>query len=95
MLKSDARVSRHGLEIVIVATKIDKLPRAAHKPALAALRAKLDMPVIGYSVPEHLGRVPLFRAVRRIAGVPGELIATPTSDEKEKSGSEAPETKLD
>ncbi len=94
MLKSEARVSRHGLEIVVVATKMDKLPRAAHKPALAELRAKLDMPVIGYSVPDHSGRVPLFRAVRRIAGVPGDTpvkVVTKVEDIQKESATSSSE----
>ncbi len=90
MLSSQARVSRKPLEIIIVATKMDKLPRSAHKPALADLKAQLKMPVISYSVPDQLGRVPLFRAVRRIAGVPGQLPSNTGSDTSKTTDAEEP-----
>ncbi|MCH2109895.1 MAG: ribosome biogenesis GTP-binding protein YihA/YsxC [Polyangiaceae bacterium] len=79
LLEGDSEVSRAPLETVIVATKLDKLSNSARKPALAALCAQVGRPVLGYAAPEHLGRRPLWRKIRRIAGV-SLLEAAPDQD---------------
>lgn len=69
LLQTPAEVSRPALEVRLVATKLDKLSRAAQKPALEKLRAAAGRPITGYSAPENTGRVSLWRNIRRIAGV--------------------------
>src|SRR5690606_7154549 len=49
MLSEPARVSRPTLEIVLVATKLDKLPMSKHKPALLAVQKAVGRPVLGFS----------------------------------------------
>lgn len=69
MLTDQARISRAPLELTVVATKMDKLPNAAHKPALLRLEQELKRPVLAFSSTSGLGRVALWRRLRRIAGV--------------------------
>lgn len=69
MLSDKPRVSRTPLEVVLVATKLDKLPLSKHKLALEELKQKAGRPVLGFSSETGLGRVPLWRKLRRIAGV--------------------------
>ncbi|HSC87690.1 MAG TPA: ribosome biogenesis GTP-binding protein YihA/YsxC [Polyangiaceae bacterium] len=80
MLESPANVSRKPLEIVLVATKLDKLSRNEHKPRLAQLTTQVGRPVLGFSAEQKLGRLPLWRKLRRLAGV-GEQAATDGSTE--------------
>lgn len=72
LLASEPHTSRRPLDIVVVATKLDKLPGSQQKLALERIKTQLDRPVYGYSSTEHLGRVPLWRRLRRIAGVAPE-----------------------
>lgn len=72
LLSSQPRTSRRPLDVVVVATKLDKLPGSQRKLALERIKTQLGRPVYGYSATEHLGRVPLWRHLRRIAGVAPE-----------------------
>ncbi len=72
MLEDEPRVSRAPLEIVLVATKLDKLPLSKHKLALSALTKQAGRPVLGFSSEKGIGRTALWRKLRRIAGV-GEM----------------------
>ncbi len=72
MLADQPRVSRKALEITVVATKLDKLPVNKHKPAIAALQREIQQKVIGFSAVDAIGRVELWRRLRRIAAV-GEM----------------------
>jgi len=69
MLSEPPRISRPPLEIVLVATKLDKIPLSKRKPGLAKLRGQVTRPVLGFSAEEKIGKVPLWRIVRRIASV--------------------------
>jgi len=53
---------------IVVATKLDLLPKAKRKPTLAALRKASGLPVIGFSsveTQESDGRDEIFRAIER------------------------------
>ncbi len=69
MLSDQPRVSRPPLEVVLVATKMDKLPLSKHKTELQALRKAAGLPVLGFSAEKGIGKTPLWRKLRRIAGV--------------------------
>ena len=69
MLEADAEVRRSALEVVIVATKLDKLPQSKHKTSIAQLSKEIGRPVLGFSSELGIGRTPLWRKLRRIAGV--------------------------
>jgi GTP-binding protein len=69
MLAEAPRVSRRPLEVVLVGTKLDKLPASAHKPALERLRKQAGRRVIGFSAKTKAGRDELWRALRRAAGL--------------------------
>jgi GTP-binding protein len=64
--------SRRPVEVLLVATKLDKLPSSQRKPALAKLRAASGRRVYGFSAESGEGREDLFRAIRRAAL--GELL---------------------
>jgi GTP-binding protein len=53
-----------GLPAVVVATKLDKLRRAAAGAALARLQASLGAPVVGFSARTGAGRDDLWRVLR-------------------------------
>jgi GTP-binding protein len=78
------RVSRPPLAAIVVATKLDKLGRAAQKPALARLSQSLKRPVIGFSAPLGVGKEELWLTLRRAAGIGGQ---TPPSSPPVRSGS--------
>ncbi len=77
MLRDAPRVSRPPLGIVLVATKLDKLPVSKHKTELAKMKDVAGLPVLGFSSEKAIGKVALWRKLRRIAGV----AAMPTSEE--------------
>lgn len=72
------RVSRRPVEVLLVATKLDKLPRAQRKVALDRVRASANRRVYGYSSETAEGRPELWAALRRAA-----LGAPPTSPTSE------------
>ncbi len=78
MLASPSRTSRPPLQVVLVATKLDKLPRAQHKPRLDELSRQVGTRVMGFSSTDGTGRLPLWRRLRRIAGVEPEPELEPT-----------------
>ncbi len=80
MLSSPARVSRKPLEITLVATKLDKLSRAQHKTRLATLAKEAGVPVLGFSAHDGTGRIPLWRRLRRVAGIAPESPAGETPE---------------
>lgn len=87
MLSDEPRISRPPLELTIVATKLDKLPLSQHKTALMRLEHDIGRPLIGFSAVKGIGRVPLWRRLRRIAGVG----AMPEADAALLSAPESPE----
>lgn len=82
MLEDEPRVSRAPLGIICVATKMDKLPLNQHKPTLLGLQQKLGRPLLGFSAVSGLGRVPLWRKIRELAGIGAfeDLTVVPTRE---------------
>ncbi len=52
-----------GLRAILVATKVDKLSASERNGRLAALRAELGQPVLGYSSAANLGRDELWKTL--------------------------------
>jgi len=69
LISDRPRVSRPPVAAIVVATKLDKLGRAAQKPALERLSRALKRPVIGFSAPHGVGKDELWRKLRKAAGV--------------------------
>ncbi|MFO0759502.1 MAG: ribosome biogenesis GTP-binding protein YihA/YsxC [Byssovorax sp.] len=65
--------SRRPIEVLIVGTKLDKVPKSAQKTALTALAASAGRRVIGFSSETAQGRTELHRALRRASL--GQVIA--------------------
>ena len=64
------------LALVVVATKIDKVPSSARKPALDALRRSAATPVVGFSAVTGEGREALWDRIRRaVLGGPAPAVA--------------------
>lgn len=70
LMASPARVSRRPVEVLLVATKMDKLPTSARKPALSKLTAKVARRVAGFAESDRATHDHLWREVRRVAGIP-------------------------
>lgn len=64
-IESAQGVSRRPVEVLIVATKLDKLPKSSRKSALSALGASVGHRVYGFSSETAEGRPELWRALRR------------------------------
>ena len=58
-------VTRRPVEVLVVATKLDKVPRSAKKTALSALVKATGRKVIGYFSETAEGRIELWRALRQ------------------------------
>ena len=65
-------VTRRPVEVLVVATKLDKVPRSARKTALSALVKATGRKVIGFSSETAEGRTELWRALRK-ASFGGEV----------------------
>jgi GTP-binding protein len=59
LIGAPPRVARSPVAVVLVATKLDKLPRSAHKPALQKIGSQTKQRVIGFST-EHRDAGPLL-----------------------------------
>jgi GTP-binding protein len=59
------KAARPKVPIVVVATKIDKIPRAQRKPALARLGADLGCRILGFSSETGEGKDELWSVLRR------------------------------
>ena len=76
--------SRRPLEVLVVATKVDKIPKNSRKVELAKIAAAAGRRVIGFSAETGEGREALFRALRRAAlgePPPAEPPAEPPPDQ--------------
>jgi GTP-binding protein len=69
LLEGDARVSRKPLELIVVATKVDRISQAQRKPALNKLSQSAGRRLLGFSSKDGSGREQLWRRVRRAAGL--------------------------
>lgn len=65
LLSKPAQVSRRPLEVVAVATKLDKVPASGRKPALERLRKQLPVPWYGFSTEIADTQAVLWRALLR------------------------------
>lgn len=63
------RVSRAPLSVILVATKLDKLPRSKQKLELERVKQAAGVPVLGFSAEDGTGRDALWRLVRRAANL--------------------------
>jgi GTP-binding protein len=61
---TEGRAARPKVSVIVVATKIDKLPRAQHKPAIARIRADLGCRVLGFSAQTGEGKEALWETLR-------------------------------
>jgi GTP-binding protein len=61
---------------LVIATKLDKLPKARQKPALDALRKEIGREVIGFSSETQVGRDTLLARLGRAAIGGGETAAS-------------------
>jgi GTP-binding protein len=71
--------SRRPVQVLVVATKLDKEPRSARKTALRRLEDRASHRVLGFSSVTGEGRVELWRALRRAAL--GEVPAEPADND--------------
>ncbi len=71
LLEGPAQVSRKPLDVIVVATKIDKMSASQRKPALAKLARESKRHIVGFSAKENLGRTDLWARVRAAAGLAG------------------------
>ncbi|HEY6725368.1 MAG TPA: ribosome biogenesis GTP-binding protein YihA/YsxC [Polyangiaceae bacterium] len=69
LLHGPAKVSRRPLDVVVVATKLDKLPASQRKLALGKLAKDSKLRIIGFSAKDQIGRDELWRRVRQAAGL--------------------------
>lgn len=67
LLQSPARVSRAPLSVIVVATKLDKLPRSKQKLELERVRQAAGVPVLGFSAVDGTGKDLLWQRLRRAA----------------------------
>ena len=67
-----AKAARPKVPIVIVATKVDKIPRAQRKPAVARLGSELGCRVLGFSSETGEGKDELWSVLRGHLGSPGK-----------------------
>lgn len=54
---------RRDIPVIVAATKLDKLPRASHKPRLAAIARESGVRVVGTSASSSLGRGELWKRI--------------------------------
>ena len=54
---------------IVVATKIDKLPASKRKPAVAALRREVGLPVVAYSAVTGEGRDTLWKRLLSVGSI--------------------------
>jgi GTP-binding protein len=74
LLRSPAKVSRAPLATIVVATKLDKLPRSKQKPELARVKQAAGVPVLGFSAVDGTGKDELWRRLRQVANVGADLV---------------------
>jgi GTP-binding protein len=68
-LLESSTASRPPLTVVIVATKLDKVPAAKRKLQVAKLKREIGPRVIAFSSKDGTGQEQLWRRLRRAAGV--------------------------
>lgn len=78
--------SRRPVQVILVATKLDKLPRNQQKPALERLRKLTNRRVFGFSAETGDGREALLRALRKAALGEPEGGLPPASEGTDQTG---------
>jgi GTP-binding protein len=68
-LNSPAKVSRGPIDLLLVATKLDKVSGSKRKPTMQGLAREAKRPVVGFSSKDRTGRDELWRRVRLAAGL--------------------------
>ncbi len=68
LVTAPARVHRPPLGVVLVATKLDKLPRSAHALSLQRIRQQTRHPALGFSVKDPATHDRLWHELRRTIG---------------------------
>lgn len=71
LLRRPVATSRPPVQILLVATKLDKLARAAQKPALRSIEQAAGTRAYGFSVRQPELVAPLWRRLRAAAGLDG------------------------
>jgi GTP-binding protein len=61
---------QEAIAVLVVATKLDKVPRASRKVALDAIRKAARRPVLGFSAANGEGKTELWAALRRACNIP-------------------------
>ena len=69
LLHGPAKVSRRPLDVIVVATKLDKLPASQRKLALVKLAKDSHQRILGFSAKDNHGRDELWHRVRQAAGL--------------------------
>jgi GTP-binding protein len=68
LVTAPARVHRAPVGVVLVATKLDKLPRSAQAPTLKRIREQSPYPAVGFSVKDPATHDRLWQELRRAIG---------------------------
>jgi GTP-binding protein len=66
---TQVRAGRPKVSVIVVATKIDKLPRAQRKPAITRIGADLGCRVLGFSAQTGEGKETLWETLRASVAV--------------------------
>lgn len=91
LIASPARTSRRKVETLVVATKLDKLPKSAQKPALEKVAKDAGLRVLGFAASDPRTHEALYRAVRKIAGLPLDVQGiAPAASAPDSSRSQSP-----
>jgi GTP-binding protein len=72
--------SRPPVAIILVATKLDKVPASRQKSRLLALNRDATERVIGFSLLNHAAIRELWRAIRRALGLAPAAVSEPSPD---------------
>jgi GTP-binding protein len=76
LVRAPAKTSRSPLSAIVVATKLDKLPRSQQKTALAKLRAASGLTVVGFSSVDGQGKEELWRRIRTALDIAAPVTGT-------------------
>lgn len=70
-LLAEPRRGRPAVTAIVVATKLDKLPASARKPALEKLKARAGRAALGFSAVDGTGRAELWSRIMKAAAIGG------------------------
>lgn len=78
------------VQLLVAATKVDKLPKSQAVSSLAALKKQSALSVIGFSSVTRAGYVELWRAIRQSVGVQSSSDASTEASSTTQTPSETP-----